>query len=177
MTEEENYIKQKEFDKLHAERRERQLEALRKQERSGIADALHTSEDVAEEALLLGFDAATAPILPLVPLIEVAWADDKVTDAESEKVLELAEANGITSDEALDFLKLLLEKKPSDLFFERTNRVLAHLLNDDAHDSKDVIAQARAVADASGGIFGFGNRVSDIEEKVLKELADLFGLD
>ncbi len=177
MTEEENYIKQKEIDKLHAERRERQLEALRKKERAGIAEALHTTDDVAEEALLLGFDAATAPILPFVPLIEVAWADDKVTDRESEKVLELAKAHGIESDEALEFLGLLLEKKPSNLFFERTNRVLAHLLEDEEHDSKDVLAQARAVADASGGFLGLGNRVSDIEEKVLQELAELFGLD
>lgn len=178
MTEEDSFIRQKEKDDLHNKRRQQQLEALRTQEREGIAEVLDTTEELADEALALGFDESTAAILPMVPLIEVAWADGKVTDREASKVLEIAEKRGIQGKEALGFLELLLEKKPSSVFFERTNRVLARILNESPEDlaKRDVIEQARAVADASGGFLGLGNRISDVEKKALDELADLFEL-
>ena len=50
-------------------RRARELEALYRTEREGIATRLHTTQEVAEEALELGFSRETARVLPLVPLI------------------------------------------------------------------------------------------------------------
>lgn len=176
--EEENYILQKELDKVHAERRARQLEALRNEERVKIAQTLNTSEAVAAEALELGFDAETSAVLPLVPLIQVAWADGKLTDAEASKVLELAQARGVTSQAAQEFLNLLLEKKPSDVFFERTDRVIRHIVEQNPANQavSGVLDMAKAVAQASGGIFGLGNRVSDAEQDLLDELAKLLGV-
>lgn len=176
--EEENYILQKELDKVHAERRQRQLDALRDEERAKIAFALNTSEEVAAEALALGFDAETAAVLPLVPLIRVAWADGKMTEAESAKVFEIALKRNVTSAGAVEFLDLLMAQPPSDVFFERTERVIRHIVSQNPNNlaMEGVLDMAKAVAQASGGFFGLKNPVSDDEQKLIDELAALLGL-
>lgn len=175
--EEEKYIKRAESDQISRIRRKRQLEALQKEERDGIASVLHSSDDVAAAALELGFDKETARILHLVPVIQVAWADGIIQDDERRSVLEMAKERGITeTSAAYDFLELLLEKRPSDLFFERTNQVIAHLLERDASglETAEVLDRAREVAEASGGFFGLGNKISDEEKALIDDLADLF---
>ncbi len=175
--EEEKYIKQSESDQIARIRRQRQLEALRQEERDGIAKVLHSSDDVADAALELGFDRETARILHLVPVIQVAWADDTIQPDEREKVLSLARDRGISeTSPAYEFLELLLDKKPSELFFERTNQVIAHLLERDASglETADLLEQARDVAQAAGGFFGFGDKISDEEKELIEELTELF---
>lgn len=178
MTDEDKYIARKEVDKLHDQRRERQLEALRDEERSKIAVALHTSEDVAAEALALGFDAATASVLPLIPLIQVAWVDGKLTDDESAKVLEYAKARDIVAPEAVEFLSMMLTTRPSEVFFERTDRVIQHIIKQDPTNeaTSDILEMAKAVAEASGGFFGLKNPIGKEEKELLDELAGLFNL-
>jgi hypothetical protein len=174
--EEDKYILQQEQDKLARERRERQLAALRDKERGAIAGVLATSEEVAEEALELGFDSETARILHLVPVIQVAWADDKLDDKEREKVLELASDRGVEpGSSAYEFLELLLDEKPSKQFFDRTNRVIAHLVADGGVESSDNLLElCRAVAEASGGFFGLTSAVSSEERELIDELAEFF---
>ena len=129
-SEEENkHIRQHDLDALHRMRREKQLKALRHDERDGIAVALQTSEEVAQEALELGFDQQTARVLPLVPLIQVAWADGSVSGAEARTVLQVAERADIKEGSPPhNFLKLMLDKKPSDLFFDRVDQVIRRLI-------------------------------------------------
>lgn len=178
MSNEEDYINQKEYDKVHAERRQRQLKALRDEERANIAKALHTNEDVAAEALELGFDAETAKVLPLIPLIQVAWADDNLTNAEAKRVLEIAKGRQLNSPAALEFLELLLVRKPSSVFFERTNRVIQHMIQSapTRADGKNILATARSVAEASRSFFGLGPSISKEEQAMLDDLAELFDL-
>lgn len=172
--EEEKYIKQAESDQIARIRRERQMAALRQEERAGIASVLHTTDDIAAEALELGFDRETARILHLVPIIQVAWADSEIQDIERQKIVEMATYRGITGA-AMGFLDLLLNERPSDLFFERTNKVIAHILTSDptGRETEDLLEHARAIASASGGLFGFG-KVSAEEKALLDELVALF---
>jgi hypothetical protein len=173
--EEEKFIKREEADQIARIRRERQLAALREEEREGIAKVLHTSDDVAAEALELGFDRETSRIIHLVPIIQIAWADGQIQSKEREKVLEFATAAGIDSDSgAYDFLELLLEKQPSSLFFERTNQVIAHMLADggSAVQKDDIVEHARSIASAAGGFFGFGS-VQEEEQKLIDNLIEL----
>ncbi len=175
--EEEKYIKQTESDQISRIRRERQLAALRKEEREGIASVLHTSEDVAAEALELGFDRETARILHLVPIVQIAWADETIQDDERSQILAMAASAGITGG-ALEFLELLLDQRPSDLFFERTNEVISHVLAGDStgRQSEDLLAKARAVARASGGVLGLlgFSKVSSKEQAMLDQLERMF---
>ena len=101
------------------------------QERQGIAATLYTSDDVASEALALGFSAATSRVLPLIPLIQVAWADGSVSSAEERTVLEAAEQRGLVKgSESFALLHSLLVEQPPARFFERVNRVIAHMIAD-----------------------------------------------
>ncbi len=175
--EEDKYFQKLEQDRIESLRRERELESLRRTERAGIAASLSTSEEVANEAMELGFSAETARVMPLLPLIQVAWADGSVSVAEEKSVLELAEARGIEKGSAAhDFLSMLLVEQPSDLFFERVNRVLAHMISADPDSwiKKSVPELCKEVANASGGFFGFGNRISEEEEQLIEELTHKF---
>jgi hypothetical protein len=172
---EDEYFRKIDQENIEKLRRERQLEALRREERAGIAAALHTSEQVAQEALELGFDRETAPLLPLIPLLAVAWADGKITLAEDEAVTQIALNRGIAlNSPAHQFLKDLLATRPSDLFFERTTRVIVHMVQGDRTSwvGKSLPELCIEVAEASGGFFGFGNKVSPEERVLIQELAE-----
>lgn len=174
---EEEYFQRENAEKKAKIRRDRQLEALRDEERSHIAETLNTTEEVADEAMELGFDAETARVLPLVPLIQVAWADGKVTKAQSNEVKDKARKFGLDVDSpAFEFLELLLEERPTDVFFERANQVIRSIVDTDIEgDIRDnVLDWSKAVAEASGGFFGLTNPISKNERGVLDEFAELF---
>ena len=178
-SEEEKYIARREAQKKEDAMRERQLEAIKDQERDKIKGELETTDELAQEALELGFDSTTARVLPLIPLIEVAWADGTVTSAENRTVLELAEKYGIEAGSpSHNFLKMLLFEEPSDVFFERVNRVIAHLVSENPEHWSDmsVIELSKQVAQASGGLFGLLESVSEEEREVIEELAELFSV-
>ena len=178
MSNEDNYFTQKELDKVHAARRQKALEALKLEEKEGIAENLSTSDEVATEALELGFDRHTAIVLPLVPLLEVAWADGKIQDSEREKISEIVKSKNINDASALEFLDMMLETRPSALFFERVNRVVKHIIAEDPNNEAtgDILAQCRAVASAAGGFWGLSNPIGSEEQEALDELASLFEL-
>ena len=176
--EEEKYFQQREMERREQLRREKELAALQQEERQNIASNLNTSDEIAAEALALGFDAETARVLPLMPLIQVAWADGSVSGAEERSVTELAESRGIEEGSAAhQFLKRLLLERPSDLFFERVNRVLMHMVaaDPDSWVKKSIPELCREVAEASGGFLGvFGSKISEEEQTLIDDLASQF---
>lgn len=177
--EEEEFFKREDAEKKARIRRKRQLEAVRQEERAGIAKALKTNDAVAEEAMGLGFDAETARVLPMVPLIQVAWANGRISGSEKDKVLEKAQKFGLTPDTpAYNFLTLLLDEQPTGLFFDRVNKVIRHIVTEDpgGEVSENVLNWSKAVAESSGGFFGLTNPVHKKEQQVLDELAEMFGV-
>ena len=113
----------------------------------------------------------------------MAWADGSVSTAEERRVLEIASERGITSDShSYEFLRRLLNEKPADLFFERTNRVIAHLVSSegegaDAWMRKSLPQLCQEVAKASGGFFGLGDPVSEDERVLIERLSRELGTD
>lgn len=176
--EEEKYFQQREMERREQLRREKELVALQQEERQNIASNLNTSDEIAAEALALGFDAETARVLPLMPLIQVAWADGSVSGAEERSVTELAESRGIEEGSAAhQFLKRLLLECPSDLFFERVNRVLMNMVASDPDSwvKKSIPELCREVAEASGGFLGvFGSKISEEEQNLIDDLVAQF---
>lgn len=178
--EEDKYFERKQAEWREDRRREKRLEAIREKEREGIQEVLETSEEVAKEALELGFDKDTARVLPLVPLIEMAWADGEVSSAESRTVRELAKRFGLEPDsEAFDFMTLMLREEPSEVFFERVNRVVSHLVseNPDNWDRDSLVELVKQVAEASGGFFGLTNPINSDERDLLEDFAELFDVE
>lgn len=178
--EEEEFFQREDAAKKAKMRREQQLEALRQEERTEIAETLDTTEEIADEALSLGFDAETARVLPLVPLIQVAWADGKVTRRQRDKVKTKAEKFGVEEDTpAYEFLDMLLEEQPTGVFFERVNQVIRSIVDENVEGDirSNVLGWSKKVAEASGGFFGLTNPISKNERKVLDEFAELFGVE
>jgi hypothetical protein len=179
-SEEDNYFKERELEKLAKARREQQLTAIRQGERESIKDVLQSSDEIAAEALDLGFDSETARVLPLVPVIQMAWIDGTVTAAESEKVVSLADGFGIDVDSpAHNFLTLLLGEQPSDIFFERVNRVIGHLVEEQPNywNDKSIVDLSKEVAEASGGFFSLTDPINAQERTLLTQFAKTFSVD
>lgn len=177
--EEEEFFKREDAAKLAKMRRDRQLEAVRGTERSLISEALDTDEGLAQEVMSLGFDASTARVLPLIPLIQVAWADGKISRAEDRTIWEKALAFGVDKDSpAGEFLQLLLQERPSGIFFQRVNLIIGEIVEDDPGSdiASNVVGWSKAVAEASGGFFGLTSPIDVKEQRVLDDLADLFGI-
>src|SRR5690554_3095382 len=130
--EEDEYFKKQDLEKIAQARRAEQLASIHQQEQSSIQVALNTNEEVAAEALSLGFDGETARVLPLVPMIQMAWIDGTVSKKERERLTELAEGFGIQKDTpAGEFLEILINERPSDVFFGRVTQVVARMINED----------------------------------------------
>ena len=146
-------------------------------EATGIPD-----EDVLRTLQELGYAPDTVAVLHLVPLIQVAWADRKVTPQEREMILEASSLHGVAGGSAA-YLQLTdwLDNRPSDEFFEQTLRIIGTILqtNPEAQgmSGSDVLADSIRVAEASGGILGFGNKISDEERAMLQRIANAVGAD
>ena len=110
-----------------------------------------------------------------MPLIEVAWADGSVSLNEERTILSVAVDHNIEEGSpAYNFMTRLFNERPSELFFERTNRVLMHMANSDPKTWKEMSLPelCRQVAEASGGFLGvFGEKISTTEMALINDLA------
>jgi len=170
---EEDYFHRKEKELIEKLRKRREAEAHRKEiaEGSGISN-----EEVLKTLQELGYTRDTVLLLHLVPLISVAWADEKVSGPERELILEAAKLRNIAEDgAAFKQLSDWLTNRPSDEFLEQTLRVITALADTELPEEREMRRQnylrlATQVASASGGILGLG-KISDEEQAVLDRLA------
>lgn len=168
----------------------KQNEALLKKmkdaaQRAATRDELRTLTGIAQEHLLdalstLKVGSSAALVISMFPLIEVAWADGKVSEVERKVLLEQANSLGIkTGTPAANFLAQWLEERPDasweKLWFEYVGAVCEKMPADDKALLKaEVMGRARHVAEASGGVLGLGWQVSSAEQKVLDTLSQAF---
>jgi len=124
----------------------------------------------------LGIDMSTGPALILAPLVQVAWAEGKVTDKERETVLRLAATRGVEKGSPAGAQLLAwLDRRPHDAVFHAAIEVikagLSHLPSNEREERIGGIVQAcREVSEASGGIakaLGVGSGVSTEEQSML----------
>ena len=123
----------------------------------------------------LGFTPDTVELLPLVPLVQVAWAESGVTPAERNLIVKLARARGIAEGSAADLhLAGWLDRRPAEDVFSRARRLISAMLampGQQQLSADDLVKHCEAIAAASGGIFGV-NKVSAEERKLLASIAD-----
>ncbi len=145
-------------------------------EASGISDA-----ELLDRLDELDVSPETLAALSLVPLIAVAWADGKLDDKERKAVLEAAAQKGIDAEHpASPLLKDWLRQKPAATLVDVWKLYAAALAQSLDEASKtalkdDLLGRAGAVAEAAGGLLGFGNKVSKSEQAVLDELEQALG--
>jgi hypothetical protein len=174
---------EEEFFKKHNERLAKELRLKRMTEEakaeigraSGIDD-----EAVLDKLVELGIGAQTLAAMTLVPVVEVAWADGKMDDAEHQAILKAAEKQGIArgtpSFALLD--DWLVNRPPPRLLSAWRDYVGAlceEMLPEERRQLKsEVLARARAVAKAAGGFLGLGSKVSAEEEQIFGILETAF---
>lgn len=145
------------------------------QEASGISD-----DAVLDQLVTAGIEAEELIALSMVPMIQVAWADRVVQDAERSAILQAAGDAGVhQGDESFKLLTNWLSEQPSSALTDTWKAyviALAKVVSPATLASlKDEwIGNAHRVAESAGGILGFGS-ISDAEQKVLDDLAAAFG--
>ena len=149
---------------------------------ASILTALNLSDrQLAEKMLLLGFDAETASVLYLLPLIQVAWANGSVSRGERAQILRILRLREIAEgSRAWQMCESLLESRPTDAFLHNSRRLLQGMLKNkgravEVQVERELIELCLDVAEVSGGIFGFGRRVSRAEEDAIRAIAAMFG--
>lgn len=172
------------YESEYFQRRERELiEKMRARARElaeehqlGAATGI-SDDDVLAALHDLGYTRETVTLVHLVPLLQVAWIDGSVSAAERAGILEAARLRGVEeSTPAHRQLVSWLDRKPLDGFFEDTLRLIGNLLAampDEARTKArtTLLAYANAIAEASGGILGFGSKVSAEERAVIDRIA------
>jgi uncharacterized tellurite resistance protein B-like protein len=177
---EEEYFHRKEKELMEKLRQRRAAEA----QMNELSEATgNPNEEILKTLQELGYTRDTVALLHLVPLLNVAWADGNVSRQEREMILEAARLHGVAEDSAgsrqlIDWL----DNRPSEEFFAHTLRIVGDLLEttpraDGKVGSHGVLDDCRRVAAASGGILGFGSKISDEEQALLQRIAAALGKD
>jgi len=175
---EEEYFRRKDRELIEKLRQKAASEETQRAlgESTGVNDP-----EILHELQALGFTPDTVALLPLMPVLQVAWAEGGVTPVERHLLEKLATARGITPGSSADAqLMDWLANKPSDDVFHGAARLIRALLGAGSTVVADVtvdglVEQCEQVAAASGGIFGLG-RVSVEERQLLASIAgDLKG--
>jgi hypothetical protein len=123
----------------------------------------------------LGFSPETISVLPLVPVLQVAWAEGGVSPAERSLLIALARSRGIAEGSAGDrLLSEWLTKQPPPEVFARATRLIRAMLDSGAAPAEtmsadDLIRYSESIAAASGGLFGIG-KVSAEERATLSAI-------
>lgn len=169
---------QKQNEKLKAK-----LKAAQEREasRCELREAFpHAKGEVIDRFIDHGLDVEAVSALGLVPCVMVAWANGEVGDREREAVLAAARENGLDpSSRPYSLLASWLAEQPSaaliDLWSHYVVAVCKGLEPDERSRMRErVVGLAQAVARATGGFLGFGDKISDAEQVVLDRIDQAF---
>ncbi len=130
---------------------------------------------LAEAMAQLNISVDTLAAFRLAPLVVVAWADDRVDNNERFIITRAAEKSGIAPDDpAMELLNAWTQKRPPEALFD-TWCAYAQTLKESLTEvhrkqlRKEILKQVHDVAEAAGGILGFGS-ISPSERKVIEQI-------
>jgi hypothetical protein len=162
--------------------RKKDRELVEKLRRSAAADQargeLSKQTGLSDPALLaelqeLGFNANTVSLLPLVPVLELAWAEGGITAAERQLLVSLARNRGIAEGSAADGqLTAWMATRPAPEVFAKAGRLISALLASGSGVAQgltadQLVAYCEQIASASGGLLGLPIRAISLEERNL----------
>ena len=170
---EEAFFKQRDQQLLARLRAE--LEALERREQlarvSGIQDT-----KVLDDLVRVGVGPETLVALRLVPLVEVAWADGMVAQAERTAILNAAAAIDVhPGSPAYGLLDRWLTERPDERLVQAWKEYVRELAKSLPADSlaalrRETIDRCQQVAASAGGFLGLAS-ISAIEQAKIDEFA------
>lgn len=168
---EDDYFRKK--DRALIEKIQRAADEERARAEMGRASGL-SDPALAQELLDLGFTAETVVLLPIVPILQMAWAEGGVSAEERDLIVRFARSRGIGAGSAADQqLTSWITQRPGEAVFASAGRLIRAVLDsgsDAGLNADDLVAYAEKIASASGGVFGIG-KISSEERKLLSGLA------
>lgn len=170
---EEDYFRKKDRELIEKMRQAAAADQGRQElaKKSGLQDPALLKE--LEE---LGFSTETVSLLPLVPVLRVAWAEGGITPAERDLLVRLARSRGISEGGAADRQLLAwMAHRPDAAVFTRAGRLIRAMLDSGSGEAADLspeslVEYCEQIAAASGGLLGIG-RVSTEEKQLLASIA------
>jgi len=170
---EEAYFWKKDRELIEKIRQAAAIEKVRKDlgSKTGLDDP-----ELLKELQDLGFTPDTVGLLPLVPIIQMAWAEGGITAAERELILRLARSRGVEVGSAADLqLTAWLTNPPAEVVFAGARRLIRAMLDSGSAptgdlNANDLVKYCEEIASASGGILGIG-RISAEERALLSSIA------
>lgn len=160
-----------------------QLRARQRAEgaRDSLAAALGVDQAaVPDELIALDLDPESVTAVSMVPLIVVAWADGRIDDKERSAILAAAAQVGIDSGSAThELLAGWLQREPPRALLDAWKGYVTAICDSLGVEARqelqsDVVGRARAVAEAAGGLLGLVGKVSEQEERALREIEGAF---
>jgi hypothetical protein len=171
---EEEYFRRRDRELIERMRKDAAAAETRKELES--ATGIHDPESL-KDLEALGFTPRTIALLPLIPVLQVAWAEGGVSAAERQMIVTLARSRQIAAgSEADQQLQAWLDSRPSGETFRKAGRLIAAMLDrpegvEMQMSADDLIKHCEQIAHASGGLFGFGS-VSAEEKSAMQQIAD-----
>jgi hypothetical protein len=171
-TQEEEYFQRKDRELIEKMRQQAKAEQELRElgERVGVTDP-----EIGRELAELGFTVETVRLLPLIPVLEMAWAEGGVTAPERKMVVDLARSRAVEEGSAADRqLAEWLDRRPDESVFRRAGRLISALFASGGRfdiTSDDLLKYCEAIAEASGGLFGI-RKVSTDERATLERIAN-----
>lgn len=113
----------------------------------------------------------------LVPLIAVAWADDRIDTNEQYAIKIAAEKAGIGEDSPeMELIRAWTRTRPPAELFEtwcEYARALANSLAEEHRQTllNEMLQQVKSVATAAGGVLGFGS-ISTSEQAIIDRVVE-----
>lgn len=162
------------------------LEKLREemaaeQSRDALQSASGISDDTVLDALInSGITPESLTSVALIPLIAVAWADNRLEASEKAAILKAADVAGLQVGSAsYQTIDSWLSKKPDSDLLDAWKAYIGSLkltLEPVAFSQlkTSIVGRAESVAEAAGGFLGLVNTVSDSERKVINQLKAAF---
>lgn len=131
--------------------------------------------EMIQELQALGFTTDTVVLLPLMPLVQVAWVEGGVSDAERQLIVKLARSRGIVEGSAADRqLSAWLASRPDAQVFMRATRLIRAMLASSSAQTglkgDDLVSYCESIAAASGGVLGM-KRISADERALISTIA------
>ena len=149
--------------------------------RQHMAEACQTRDPRILDGLEdLGYDQTTIALLYFAPLVQVAWIDGSVSEAERNRILVMASLRGVRENAgAYEQLLGWLNQRPTEEFFEGTLALIENILNSLPQAEREaqgnsLIQNCREVAFASCGLFGWKSKVCLAKRVFLHELSRRF---
>ena len=140
-------------------------------------------EQIRNELVHLGVGQENYRVLAILPLVQIAWADGVVQPAERALIMSALEKLNVSSPSATMIVDSWLKHEPSLRYLTRGRKLLTELVRrtsgvGDSLTSEtldDVVELCESVANAAGGVFGWGAICME-EREALSEIANALAL-